>query len=111
MEDGCHDGYIEEVIHLPLSGREELRIMMSTYSFGTEYGWLYLLAKRILLRLGDSVVVVEGLLEGGWWYANFLGKRLTTIEALHETTTDVVLAVPFDLGGCLTVEHKTDGIL
>ena len=71
----------------------------------------HLLAEWILLCPDALVVIIEGFPEDLGCETHLLGESLTALEALHETTTDVVLAVPFDLGGCLTVEHKTDGIL
>ena len=67
-----------------------------------------LLAEGILLGSDRDVVVVEGLLELGSRDTDLLGKSLTVLEALHEATTNVVLAMPFDFLGGLTVEHKSD---
>ena len=64
----------------------------------------YLLAEGILLRLDDSVVSVEGLLENLGLNTHLLCKSLTRVETLHQATTDVVLAVPFNLVGSLAVE-------
>ena len=71
----------------------------------------YLLAEGILLRPRDCVVVVEGLLEGLGGDAHLLRECLAALEALHESTADVVLAVPLDLLRRVAVEHKTDGEL
>ena len=59
-------------------------------------GCAYLLAEGVLLRPGDLVVVVERLLENLGLDAHLLRERLAALKALHETTADVVLAVPFD---------------
>ena len=92
VEDGLHDGDVEEVIERPLSLEE-------------------LLAEGVLLGADADVVIVEGLLEDGRGNTELLGESLAVLEALHETTADVVLAVPFDLLGGLAVEDETDGIL
>ena len=54
---------------------------------------------------------LTGLLEDGGFDAHFLGESVAGVETLHETTADVVLAVPLDLLRCLTVKNKTDGEL
>ena len=70
-----------------------------------------LLAEGILLGSDRGVVVVEGLLELGSRDTDLLGKSLTVLEALHEATTNVVLAVPLNLLAGLAVEDETDGVL
>ena len=71
----------------------------------------YLLAEGVLLCLDNSVIVVEGLLQLRHGDTDCLRKLLTVLETLHETTADVVLAMPLDLVRCLAVEHKADGVL
>ena len=72
---------------------------------------MYLLSIWILLGACASVIVVKGLLEIRRRDTHLLRERLTALETLHETTADVVLAVPLDLLRCLTVKNKTDGEL
>lgn len=70
-----------------------------------------LLSERVLLGSDRRVVVIEGLLELSSRDTDLLRKCLTTVEALHETTADIMLAMPFDLLRRLTVEYKTNGEL
>lgn len=77
----------------------------------TQSKYSYLLAERILLGLDTSIVVIESLLELGDGDTDLLSKCFTVLETLHETTTDVVLAVPLNLLRCLTVQDKTNGVL
>jgi hypothetical protein len=70
-----------------------------------------LLAEGVLLRLNASVIVIEGLLEYRGVETHLLGQSITAIELLHQTTADVVLAMPLDLARRLAVENKTDGVL
>lgn len=72
---------------------------------------IYLLAERILLGADADVVIIEGLPEDVRGETELLSKSLSTVEALHETTADVVLAMPLNLLGCLTVKNKADGVL
>lgn len=85
--------------------------MINIRSHSTKRVISYLLAKRILLSLGDSVIVVESLLENRRRDTHLLGKRLPALKALHQPTANIVLAVPLDLRRCLTVEDEADGIL
>lgn len=111
MEDGGHDGDVEEVIHLEREVVEEL------------------LAEGIVLGLSDLVIFVDckgesvtcnevtviwgltSLLKGSWGDAHLLGEGLAGLEALHEATADIVLAVPLDFGRGLSVEHQANGVL
>jgi len=93
VEDGGHDGNIENIVHLPLAGLEEVF---------TEW---------ILLGLDDVVIVLEGLLELGRADADVLGQSSTILVALHETTADVVFAVPLNLFGGFTVEDEPNWML
>ena len=93
VENRGHDGDIKVVVHRPLGIGEEL------------------LAEGVLLGLSDLVVVVEGLLEDLRLDAHLLCEGLAALEALHETTADVVLAVPLDLLRRSTVEDKSDWVL
>jgi hypothetical protein len=43
--------------------------------------------------------------------ANLLGELVAIVEPLHETTPDIVLAVPLDLLARRAVEHESDGEL
>ena len=70
-----------------------------------------LLAKRILLGLGDGVVVVERLLERLGRDTHLLREVGTRLKALHQATTAVVLAVPLDLLRRASVENKANGVL
>ena len=71
----------------------------------------YLLAEGVLLCLDDSVIVVEGLLQFRSRNTNLLRKRLAALKPLHQTTADVVLAVPLNLLGRSAVQDKAYGIL
>lgn len=71
----------------------------------------YLLAERILLGAHALVVILEGLLEDGGGKAELFGEGLTALEAHHQATADVVLAMPLDLLGGRTVEDEADGVL
>jgi hypothetical protein len=70
-----------------------------------------LLAEGVLLRLNASVVIVEGLLKYRGVETHLLGQSITAIELLHETTADVVLAVPLNLARRLAIENEADGVL
>ena len=93
VKDGGHEGDVENVVHLPLAWLEEL------------------FAEWILLGLDDVVVVPEGLLELSRADTNVLGESGTILIALHETTANVVLAVPLNLLGSITVEDELDWVL
>ena len=71
----------------------------------------YLLAEGVLLCLDNSVIVVKGLLQLRHGDTDRLCKLLAVLETLHETTADVVLAVPLNLLRCLTVEDETNRVL
>lgn len=90
VEDGRHVRDMEVVVHPELAAVEEL------------------LAKRILLRLGARVVLVKGRLEDLGLETHLLCERVTRLNALHEATADVVLAMPLDLLRRLSVENETD---
>lgn len=92
VEDGGHNGDVEEVIKLPFTLEE-------------------FLAEGVLLGAYALVVVVKGLLEDFRCDTELLGKSITAVEALHEATSDVVLAMPCDLRGRRSVENETDGEL
>jgi hypothetical protein len=93
VEDGGHEGDVEDVVHLPLARLEEL------------------FAEWILLGLDDVVVLLEGLLELRRADADILGKSSAVLITLHKSTANVVLAVPFDLLGSFTVEDEPDRML
>ena len=93
VEDRGHESNVEDVIHLPLSGLEEL------------------FAEWALLSPHDVVVLLEGLLELGRADAHILGKCNTVLVPLHEATADVVFAVPLNLLGGFTVEDQPDWVL
>ena len=71
----------------------------------------YLLAEGVLLCLDDSVIVVKGLLQLRHGDTDRLCKLLAVFETLHETTADVVLAVPLDLLRGLIIQNKANGEL
>jgi hypothetical protein len=68
----------------------------------------YLLAVWILLRSCTRVVLVEGLLENSSADAHFFRKSVTGIESLHETTANIVLAMPLNLFRRLAIQNKPD---
>jgi hypothetical protein len=71
----------------------------------------HLLSKRVALLPGPLVVFIERCLENRGVKLHLLSEGLGGIESLHKTTTNVVLAVPFDLFGSLAVEDESDGVL
>ena len=93
VEDGGHEGDVEDVVHLPLARLEEL------------------FAEWILLGLDDIVILLEGLLELSRADADVLGESGTILITLHETAADVVFAVPFNLLGSFTVKNESDRVL
>lgn len=71
-----------------------------------------LLAPWILdLAIGNQVVVIKGLLQLCGRDTNLLGQFLTVLEVLHQSTANVVLAVPLDLLGGSCVQDQADGEL
>jgi len=93
VEDRGHEGNVEDIVHLPFAGLEEL------------------FAEWALLGLDDIVVILEGLFKLSRGDTNVLGESGTVLIALHETTTNVVLAMPLDLLGSFTVEDESDWVL
>ena len=93
VEDGGHEGDVEDVVHLPFTGLEEL------------------FAKWTLLSPYDVVVIVERSLELSRTDTHVLGESSTVFVALHETSTNVVFAVPFDLFRGFSVEDQPDWVL
>jgi hypothetical protein len=71
----------------------------------------YLLAERILFRADALVIILKSLLQGSGRKTEFLGQCLSRLEALHQSSAYVMLAVPLDLFGRLAIENKSDGIL
>jgi hypothetical protein len=69
------------------------------------------LSEGIALLPGTLVVLVKRCLEHGGIEVHFFGESLAGIESLHETTANVVLAMPLDLLGCLAIEEESDGVL
>ena len=63
VEDGGHDGNVEEVVHRPFTIGKELTDSISTEAL-VHADRTHLLAERILLRPHASVVVIEGFLQG-----------------------------------------------
>lgn len=90
MEDWGHVRNMEVIVHPVLAAGEKL------------------LAKRILLRLGAHVVLVKGRLQDFGLETHLLRERITRLDALHEATADVVLAMPLDLLRCLSIENETN---
>jgi len=43
--------------------------------------------------------------------AHLLGESLTALELLHESTANIVLAMPLNLAGGFAVKDKTDRVL
>lgn len=71
-----------------------------------------LLAPWILdLAISNQVVVIKGLLQLCGRDTNLLGQFLTVLEVLHQSTANVVLAVPLDLLGGSCVQDQADGEL
>jgi len=70
-----------------------------------------LLAIGILLGLDDFVVLVKGILEGLGGDSNVGGQSSTVRVELHQTTTLVVLAVPFDFLSTSAVQDEAVGRL
>lgn len=70
-----------------------------------------LLAKRILLSFCACVVLVKGGLDDLRLEAHFLCQFCTRLDALHEATANIVLAMPFNLLRSLAIEDKADGEL
>ena len=93
VENRGHEGNVEDVVHLPLSGLEEL------------------FAEWAFLGLDDVVVILEGLFELSGSDSHVLGESSTILVSLHKTTTNVVLAVPLNLLGSFTVEDESDWVL
>jgi hypothetical protein len=93
MQDRSHVRNVEEVVHLVLATVEEL------------------LAKRILLGLCARIVLVKGRLEDFGLNAHLLCKCLARLDALHEPTADIVLAMPLDLPRGLAVKNESNGEL
>jgi hypothetical protein len=93
VEDRGHEGDIEDIVHLPLSGLEEL------------------FAEWALLGLDDIVVILEGSFELSRGDAHVLGESSTVLVSLHETTANIVFAVPLDLLGSFTVENESYWVL
>ena len=71
----------------------------------------YLFTEWILLSADTLVVILEGLLEHGGGKAKLFSEGLAALEALHQATADVVLAMPLDLLGGSTVEDEADRVL
>jgi hypothetical protein len=92
VEHRGHDSNVEEIVELPLALEE-------------------FLAEGVLLGSDALVIVIEGLLEDFRCDTELLGKSLAAVETLHETTADVVLAVPFDFLGRVAIEDEADGVL
>lgn len=90
VEDGGHVCDVEVVVHPELAAVEEL------------------LAKGILFRLGARVILVKGRLEDLRLDTHLLCERITRLDALHQATANVMLAMPLDLLGRLSVENETD---
>ena len=93
VEDRGHESNVEDIVHLPFAGLEEL------------------FAEWTLLGLDDIVVVLERLFELSGADANVPCESSSTLIALHETTANIVLAVPLDLFGSFTVENEADRML
>lgn len=71
----------------------------------------HFLSERVLLRADDGVVVVESLLQLRRRETHLLCESLTAVELLHQTTADVVFAVPLDLLRRLSVENESNRVL
>ena len=93
VENRGHEGNVEDVVHPPLSGLEEL------------------FAEWALLGRDYVVVVLEGLLKLSRSDTHVLGEGSAILIALHKATTNVVLAVPLDLLGSFAVENEPDRML
>ena len=93
VEDRGHESNVEDIVHLPFAGLEELF---------TEW---------TLFGLDDIVVVIEGLLELSGADANIPCESSSVLITLHETAANIVLAVPLDLFGSFTVENEADRVL
>ena len=93
VEDRCHEGNIEDVVHLPFAGLEKL------------------FAEWAFLCLDDIIVIFEGLFELSGGDAYVLGESGAVLISFHETTANVVFAVPLNLLGSFTVENKSDWVL
>ena len=93
VEDRGHEGNVVDVVHLPFTGLEEL------------------FAEWALLGLDDVVVILEGLFKLSRSDAHVLGESSAVLVSLHETTTNVVFAVPLNLLGSFTVEDESNWVL
>jgi hypothetical protein len=71
----------------------------------------HLLAEGVFLGSDAGVVVIKGLFEYFGCETELLRQSCAVVKSLHESTADVMLAVPFDFLRGSAVENKTDWIL
>lgn len=101
---------MEKVIKLPLA-LEKLK-NQTRLELGKKTGrqdHTHLLTEGVLLGANGNVVVVESLPQNPGGNTKLLGKSLTTVKTFHETTTDIMLAVPFNFFGSLSIENESNG--
>src|SRR6266511_3611556 len=92
MEDWGHDGDMKEVIKFPLSLEKRL-------------------PKSIVLSTDTLIIFLDSFLEDSRRKSELFSKGFTAIKTLHESTTHVMLAVPFNFFRSTTVKYQTDRIL
>ena len=107
------------IVHLELATLEELLISpIQPFSLPSCRRGRCLVLWHICyghrLMISDDLVAevsLTGLLEDIRLAANLLRQGITRVETPHQTSTDIVLAVPFDLLARVTVEDQSNGEL
>lgn len=90
MDDWDDLSNVEEIINLQGNVGEEL------------------LSPWIVVVLGNSVVLIEGLLDLGNGDSDLGSEVLSVFQSLHESSSDVMLAVPFNFVGGSTVQDQSE---
>lgn len=101
---------MEKVIKLPLALEKlEYKTRLELSKKTGRQNHTHLLTEGIFLGANGNVVVVESLPQNPGGNTKLLGKCLTTVKTFHETTTDIMLAMPFNFFGSLSIENESNG--